>query len=283
MENIDMSLLNKKLLWITLINGGYIHYTKNFLKSMEAAKVTFTLIIFCLDDHAFAELKDNPFCICIMVNFLSINLPTDMKKWGDIDYKKIVFAKLDAIAYTLKSTYNLGVKAVGYIDTDILLFSDPTPIILNELQLYPDTPIVCQCDEQLIECSDRNKCGYICSGVIVIRNIKEYYHLFNYEQSDMYEFHADQDFLLKKLTTLSIKYRTIEKYSMRNGGYYNAKYGKDSLFKHTLPLDPLVCLIHFNYISGDDKEASMRKQGLWLLDSSSNTVSIAGEYYTHYC
>ena len=49
-----------------------------------------------------------------------------MKCWGDIEYKRLVFAKLDAILYTLKNTYDAGVKVVGYIDRDIFLFKDPS-------------------------------------------------------------------------------------------------------------------------------------------------------------
>ncbi len=36
--------------WITLINQGYIEYTRNFLKSMDVYSSHFPLIIYCLDE-----------------------------------------------------------------------------------------------------------------------------------------------------------------------------------------------------------------------------------------
>jgi len=264
METIDSSLLKKDILWITLINGGYVHYTKNFLKSMERANIQFKLIVFCLDDRAFSELKDNSLCICVMVNFLSMKLPTDMRQWGDMEYKKIVYAKLDAIVYTLRSTYDLGVESVGYIDTDIFLFSDPTPIILNEMKVYTDIDIFCQCDEQSITCSNRNKCLNICSGAFVIRNKKELYDLFKYDDSDILGHYSDQHFLHDTLNKRSVKYRTIEKNIMPNGGYYFARYS-NGLTQKILAIDESVCLIHYNYLVGHNKELYMRIQGHWLL------------------
>ncbi len=40
MESIGLD--NLDILWITLINFGYVDYAKNFLKSMELSNVTFT-------------------------------------------------------------------------------------------------------------------------------------------------------------------------------------------------------------------------------------------------
>ena len=265
MENIDITLLNKELVWITLINGGYIHYTKNFLMSMQKANIQFKLIILCLDTEAFSNLNHTPNCICVMVNFLSGNLPQDMKRWGELDYKKIVYAKLDAIAYALKYAHHMGIKAVGYIDTDIYLWSDPTSVMLSEMQLYPDVDIFCQCDEQSITCSDRNKCLNLCSGVFVVRTKEGLTNLFTYEESDIHKHYSDQHYLHDKLNTLSIRYRTIEKHIMPNGGYYNALYNYPSLQQHKIPIDPSVCLIHFNYMVGNTKKESMKIQGLWLV------------------
>lgn len=271
-----ISLLNKQLVWITLINGGYVHYTKNFLKSMERANIRFNLIVFCLDEEAFRELNTHSQCICLMADFAAIHVSRKLKKWGDIDYKKIVFAKLDAIAYTLKCTYKLGVTSVGYIDTDMFLFSDPTPIMLRELELHPDVDIVCQCDERSQRCSNRSKCGYICSGVFVIRNKQELYDLFTYTDAELHAHYSDQHLLQEKLNQLSIKYRTIEKDTMTNGGYFIDIY-EGGLISSKVSIVPSMCLIHFNYMEGNEKESSMKLQGLWLLDSPAKN-----EYYTEY-
>ena len=263
MDNIDISLLNTKIIWVTLINRGYVHYTKNFILSMKRANIQFKLIVFCLDEDAFSELKDNSQCICVMATFLPTIFPKDMREWGDSEYKKIVYAKLDVIAYTLKSTYDMGISSVGYIDTDIFLFSDPTPIMLREMDMYPNIDIFCQCDEESISCADRNKCLNICSGVFVVRNKKELYELFKYNESDIPIHDSDQHFLQDRLNKRSIGYRTIEKIIMRNGGFYSALHQWLRMYK--ISIDPSLCLIHFNYMKGHEKEECMRNQGLWLL------------------
>ena len=136
-----------KVVWITLINNGYVNYAKNFMESMKKANVCFKLIIYCTDDDAMSALSGYAECVCKRVDFLKHSVDKDMKCWGDIEYKRIVFAKLDAILYTLKATYEAGVKGVGYIDTDIFVFKDPSEIMLDAMNNNPEIDIFSQCDE----------------------------------------------------------------------------------------------------------------------------------------
>ena len=202
------------------------------------------------------DLQGTPNCICIMADFVK-DLPSELKVWGEADYKKIVFAKLDAIRYTLQETYDLGVEAVGYIDTDIFLFSNPSPHFLDEMITQKDIDIFCQCDEEQIDCSNRFGCPILCSGVFVVRNKKHLYGLFEYTANDIPTFSGDQQFLVHKIKEKGLPYRTMPNSIMPNGSYYRL---------HTKVIfPPDTCLVHFNYLVGNRKELLMRHQGLWLL------------------
>jgi hypothetical protein len=189
-----------------------------------------------------------------MADFVQ-NLPSDLKVWGEAEYKKIVFAKLDAIRYTLLETHDLGVEAVGYIDTDIFLFSDPTPLFISEMCQYPDINIFCQCDEEQIDCSNRFGCPSFCSGVFVVRN--KVHGLFEYTENDIDTFSGDQAFLVNRCKEMHLPYRTMPNSIMPNGSYY--------CLDEKIDFPPSTCLIHFNYLVGTRKELLMRHQGLWLL------------------
>ena len=255
-KNLD---LNKELIWITLINYGYINYTKNFLKSMERANIQFKLIVYCIDEQTYNELSKNEQCICLRADFLKKKLSSDMKSWGKIEYKQIVFAKLDAILYTLQNTYDIGIQNIGYIDTDIYLFSDPSTIMLKELEENKDINIFSQCDEYENKCSNNKKCKNICSGVIVFRNKKELYNLFEYTEQDIMKYLSDQHYLAALLNTNNIPSYTIDKSIMPNGAYYK------NLRKEKIQFELSNCLIHFNYMVGNDKENAMKLQGLWII------------------
>jgi hypothetical protein len=252
--------LNKELIWITLINQGYTNFTKNFVKSMEKANVSFTLIIFCIDKESLEAFSDCESCICLDANlFLKSNLVSNLTKWEEWDYKRIVFAKLDAILYTLEQTKELGVKNVGYIDTDIVLLSDPSSIVLNELNNNPDILILSQCDEVGL-CSNKFNCRNICSGVIVFRNTELLNKLiFAYTDEDIKRFYSDQHYLCAKLKTLNITLLTIDKMIFLNGTYPGIIDGKPT----TLPTQ--ACLVHFNYLIGLDKCEKMKLQNMWYL------------------
>jgi len=248
--------LNKSLTWITLINQGYLDYTKNFLKSIELNKIDFKLVVFCIDDESYNELKDNNYCICIKADFLKYSIPSDFKVWQNIDYKRICFSKLDVILYALK---NFGSDAIGFMDTDVVLFSDPTPIVVNAMNVFKKVNIFAQCDELGQTCSNPMKCKMFCAGILIFRNIPSLYPLLEYTDDDIYKYDSDQHFLVPRLRKLQIDYFTINRKKFMNGSY-NPKI---RIEKVKIPEE--TALIHFNYMIGHDKKKAMKLQGLWFL------------------
>lgn len=251
--------INKSLTWITLINYGYIDYTLNFLKSIEINKIDMKLVVFCIDDQSFEQLKNNPLCICIKADFLSYNIPSDFKVWLQIDYKRICFSKLDVILYTLKNTLAQDVKAVGYIDTDVVLFSDPTPVVTDAMKVFKNIDIFAQCDELGQTCSNPLKCKMFCAGILIFRNDPSLYDLLKYTDGDIYKYSSDQTFLVAKLAKLQKETFTINRKKFINGSY-NPKIRKEKI---EIPKE--ATLIHFNYMIGHEKKAAMKLQGLWFL------------------
>ena len=161
------------IVWIRLINKGYIEFAKNFIMSIKKNCCEFdnssffsSFVIFCTDQESYDEFKNEYNCVL----FLS-PLSSEIQQWETKGYKEIVFKKLDVISCTLKNTV---ADYVGFIDMDIVLFSNPTKLIEQYISQYPDVSIFAQCDEVLMNgmntCSNRTYCPSICTGMIVFKN-----------------------------------------------------------------------------------------------------------------
>jgi hypothetical protein len=256
---------NESLVWITLINAGYLNFTKNFLESMKVFNSTFKLIVYCIDQTSIEALKNYDNCICInAINFLKYsNLTSELKAWSEIDFKKITFSKLDAILFTLKSVSDIQINAVGYIDMDIVVLSDPTNIILELMNQNENIKIFAQCDEEYKncngQCSNKFNCCNICSGIIIFRNQNDIYHIFKYDENDINNFTSDQDFIRSKVFKYNIPNLTIDKNIFLNGTH-------PGLNNENAMIPTNTSLIHFNYLIGKNKEKFMRDKKLWFLD-----------------
>jgi hypothetical protein len=260
MDTIIFEDKDIELVWITLINYGYIDFTKNFLKSAKNADINIKLYVFCINfEKCVNELKDFDNCVCINADiFIKKKVSDKFSVWSKLDYKTIVFCKLDAIKYALETTFNKGIKAIGFIDTDIILLSDPSKVILNYMEKYPEAIILGQCDEQFV-CTNRTHCINMCSGAIVFKNNPSIYQIFKYNQNDIYNFMGDQDFLVSKREQFNIKSITIDRNIFINGTYPGVKDGKKLLLK------PEASLIHFNWLVGEDKIKYMKLHNMWYL------------------
>ena len=244
-----------QIVWITLINRGYIKFTVNFLESMKRHKCTFPLIVYCLDEGILHAFDKYPNVHCISANpFMRGQMNTELTTWNTVDYKRIVFSKLDAINYTMDLPQYKDFL-IGYIDTDIILFKDPTDIILKEFEENPEALVVSQCDEESPQCSNFNECKNICSGVIVFKQSSIIRSLLKYVEWDIVENLTDQHYLTRKMK--SINHRTIDKNIFLNGSYPGVR---DYIQPLMIPKD--ASLLHYNYMIGSFKEMYMIKKGM---------------------
>ena len=247
-----------QIVWITLINQGYIKFTLNFLESMKRHNCIFPLIVYCLDEGSMCAFEKYPNVNCISANpFMRRQMNTQLTVWKSLDYKRIVFSKLDAINYTMDLPQYKDFL-VGYIDTDIILFKNPSDIILKEFEENPEALFVSQCDEDTLQCTNFSQCTNICSGVIVFKQSSIIRSLLKYVEWDIVENLTDQHYLSKKMKGLN--YRTINKNILLNGSFPGVK-------EYHIPLVIPQCaiLLHYNYMIGDFKEMYMKKNRMWYV------------------
>jgi hypothetical protein len=249
------------IVWITVINRGYIDYTKNFLESLAVSGSSLHLIIYCIDPEIDDLLRayDPPgrlraYYTCLDASgFLTKPCVSNLTTWSLPDYMNIVFSKMDALAYTMARTG----QPVGYIDTDIVVVSDPVPVVQAAMREHPEVLVFCQCDENLragATCSHRMQCPHLCSGLIVFRNDPQLSGCFTYTDVDMKTYDGDQTFLGASLRRRGIPYYTIDPQVWVNGSYF--KY-------HTEAYPEGASTVHFNFLIGDGKRRTMMDKGLW--------------------
>jgi hypothetical protein len=247
---------NHELVWITIINGSYVDLTKNFLESMKRVSCGFKLIVYFIDSIVQEELLHYDNCVCLDASiFLKTNLNPGHVQWGDLDYIRLCFAKLDAILYTMRLLHS--VKTIIYIDTDIVLFSDPSHIALSYQAHYPDADIIAQCDEGGTVCSESTRCPSFCAGIMIIKNKTTSEFLFQYTDDDVSNNSSDQSYMNDMVKKYNIPHVTVEKSCFMNGAYTHA---------WNTPISEEACLLHFNYIVGNkNKIDKMKSMGLWYL------------------
>lgn len=256
------SMYGTPLVWITLINYGYIDYTKNFLKSMEKHGCSFKLIVYCLDKEIIEELQDYKNAVCFDASFIKKDtVNSKLTEWFSMDYKKIVFSKLDALKYTINLANKYGVWAVGYIDTDIIVINDPIHIMYHTMLYNQDVTVFSQCDEDVYhrDCSNPRGCPHICSGVIVFRTGAIDISVFDYTNEDILKYSSDQEYLLYILNKKQISRLTISKNIFLNGSYPGVKGPGEFIVPAS------AFLVHYNYMTGNEKQGFMKKNLMWYL------------------
>lgn len=248
---------NQELVWITLINEAYIDFTMNFLSSMKRASCAFTLIVYYVHESVKDKLKVYDNCICVDASvFARHKLTTANACWREQEYKKICFTKLDAIKYTRQILQPMNVKYVGFIDTDIVLFSDPTSLVLEYFRTHEDCTILAQCDEASKTCMNSKNCALFCSGFIIFKHDLDN-NLFSYTDDMIYKRSGDQQFLQHECRVKKIIVHTLPKNICMNGGYTHA---------WTKPVSKEACLLHFNHIIGNTKKRDkMKEMDMWYL------------------
>ena len=248
------------IVWITIINKGYTDFTQNFLKSMSVHKCQFTLVVYCLDKESIDALSGYSNAVCFDASeFINGKYESEFTRWGMLSYKQIVFTKLDAIRHTIALCKNYGIQGVGYIDTDIIVLKNPTPIILNAMT-NPDVDIFHQCDECENKeqfCTNKDRCPNMCSGVIVFRTATTPITIFEYTSTDVGQHMSDQDYLVKRIDTAGLRRLSISRHIFLNGVYPSLD-NNDSLI---LPEE--AALIHFNCMVGYQKKHNMARKGFW--------------------
>jgi hypothetical protein len=213
--------------------------------------------VYYVDESVKEKLKEYDNCICFdAALFAKYKLTSSATGWKQHEYIKLCFAKMDAIKYTRQILLPMNVKYVGYVDTDIVLFSDPTPIVLEYFRTNEDCTILAQCDEISKTCRNHKNCNLFCAGFMIFNKAVND-SLFSYTDDMLYKRSGDQQFLQHECRVKKIAVHTLPKSICMNGGYTHA---------WTKPVSKEACLLHFNHIIGNAKKLErMKEMEMWYL------------------
>jgi hypothetical protein len=233
--------------FITLINPGYIPYCINFLKSMEKAGCKWPLYAYCTDFTSMYPALQSYFgVLCLDAkSFLRKSLSNDITLYDTLEYKDIVFAKLDAIRYSL----SVFKDVVVYLDTDAVLLKDPKFYLKNLVKTVAAN-VFCQCDEGASECTNVNDCPSVGTGIIMACPVQKVIDLCRYENDDVKRFPSDQHYLEWRMTQDSINFQTMPKRFFPNGCVRH-KFFESAYW------------VHYNWMIGNEKKLAMEKDGVW--------------------
>ncbi len=242
--------MDEKINILIITNKGFLNFTHNFIQNVKNLELKYNIIIACLDEECYENLislkLDSNF---ELIKYFDETLK-DFKSWGTLDYKKLVFKKLD-IYYDILNIYPN--KDIIYIDLDIYLFSDPIPQLINYIENKPNYDIYFQCDEENKQCV---KCK-ACSGFMYIKNNENTKKIFNWKsicsEEEAYNFTGNQQYLYKYMDKI-VNWTTLSRNLYPNG-----------IFVEDIPKDALI--LHYNFIEGEgEKMIKMFKNGHWLIN-----------------
>jgi hypothetical protein len=197
------------------------------------------------------------FCIQKRIDYIPCILDgtSDFTTWSTTEdefqkWNAVTFQKLDCLLRVFEMRPDI--QYLVYIDGDIVIFKDFMPKLLQ----YRNYDLVIQCDEDAQQCSGKS-CTNMCTGFVMLRNTPAIIELLHYRKyvNDIRQWRSDQHYINKACHTLFkklLKVVTLPKREFPNG-----------IFRNDIP--STAYLLHYNFISGHEKQNEMRKNGHWLV------------------
>ena len=260
--------------WTTLINSGYVKYAKNFLFARKSLNLNFGIMIWCSEAETVHLMQSLNLCVppvhCLLLPELSQAplLPSELQEFGHEGYKRVMFAKLDAIVATKNYLAALGrFPWLGFLDMDVALFRDPTDVFATYAENHPNFSVFTQCDEGTVNvpCSEPESCPNMNAGVMILRNSPKILQILSHADADLKLFHTDQDYLRATLDLGGIRRFSLPRDILSNGAYigiHEHPYEEARTLFHDLQ-NVNTSLLHFNWLVGDQKMVAMKVFGEW--------------------
>lgn len=249
--------IQNKTLVFTVTSDGYKYYTWNLYKMLQSLKVAWKLCILCLDRESndfFTRIAQIPSRLYLIPGGTVSHKSPFM--FGTQQFKRMNRMKIKALEDLSQLP---DIDNLIYLDSDIAVFRDFVPSVLQTLEIHP---LLFQCDENRegsMECSDTSQCANPCSGFIGMSmkgdQRSALKQLFAFDKEIWDRIVGDQDYIFARLQLLKIPYSTLPRDEFPNGVFLS-----DNTFRKGNPY-----LLHFNYVVGNMKQRLMREKECWVL------------------
>jgi hypothetical protein len=246
---------DRKTLFVTLTNSGYLDYTLNMIESLKPLGLH--VLSLCLDKECWSVLREKGhaahLCFPDISGFATIDSP---------QFRSVAFYKLYLIGRILKDGYD-----VLYTDGDIVYTKDPFPYLFSLLDANPKLECIIQND------ADPRGSSYklnLCTGFFWIRATSATVHEFTFDDERIGTFNQyglDQDFFNAHIRD-TLSYHSLDQSLFPNGAYY----------EHVAHSIPDAYLLHFNFIIGHSKKYAMIQANRWYLSHETPRHTIKQMY-----
>ena len=246
--NMNLLSVNSKfpnLGIITFTSVGYIDLTQNLCNSISNNEINYNLNIFCLDkeslNHNFGKGTNN---IDFTKSDLDNNSTLKIAEYSSDEFINMMYKKFEIIYKSL-----LEFENILYMDSDIVIKKDFLNKIVSKHK-YKD--VIFQDDRRPSKPNVVN----VCAGFMLIRSNSKMKNFFNPENLPSRLFHKykthDQTYINKNKSRFNYSILPLDDFP--NGPRFYNNFNN---------LDPY--LIHFNYVSGEEKINIIKKYGEWYL------------------
>ncbi len=232
---------------ITLANRGYLHFTRNCIKSLEKLEIRDLLKVYCADKECYDELRKDYQNIEMIDSEYNKNVSGLCKyprsdSMTNTNFKNVVFLKFVAIHDALKSSNVL------FVDSDVVFLG------VGFLEYLIDNIK----DNEILFQSETNGAGENepCSGLMYMKNTSEVKNFFDPSvvicDKKWIENVGDQDYVRENKNKLRHDYMDVKLFP--NGRYFQ---------KYRSEINPYM--VHYNWCRPKQKLKIMSRTGGWFL------------------
>ena len=238
------------LIW-TMTTNGYKYITYNLYESLKRAKVSWKLMIICVDRESqkFLQTMNVP---CVYYKSLSsVQVSTQPSQFGSDTFMIFNKIKLDLMELIRKEVPE-SVKYITYLDGDIVVFKDFMPYIKK--QFNESNSILLFQNDDLYDVVNTRANG--CTGFFSFKVQPLEKSPFLIDNLALWkEIREDQVWVNNKLLEYKLEFDYLKRSLFPNGTYLKEERWKKC--------DPYM--IHYNHIVGNTKITMMKKNNHWYL------------------
>jgi hypothetical protein len=245
---------------VMFMTGGICEEAHNCIETLKKNNLQDKIRVYTLDKQADKCIKN----LNIKTKFNDVKLDLS-SNFGEKEFYKMMYEKLNAIEDCLKNTNNI----VVYTDTDVVFFKSIEPDISKFSNSNQD--IMFQCDN-----SDFNTdCKVFCAGFMFLKPTQNTFNCLkrakeimkrdmDNKQARTEKGGADQRALNLAIGELNINVGTLDLKDYANGSRYfkskNVNSDLNDIYKNYTPI-----ILHNNYIRGSNKKLRFQHNDMWYI------------------